>query len=268
MASGLMIWKGLGLLTNAESPIVVVLRYLLCTNLPPRIEKTSRSLSVDRWNPHSTAETCSSLQTPLNNGTTSAISRCTRSLERIYQSCIESWRLVISYPRNQSKLAALLLPRKRFTHFLRTRGSREAAVPNPESQLVLTKGDNNPVDDIALYRGLKYLERKHVVGKVRGYVSVLDVPAVISSVLYIPKCLGSCLMWDMLPSQWRVSILLNFSVVALNRRHVERFPPAQICLDRRPGALGARAERVIPTIVEFCANIITFLSELRPCFCF
>ena len=27
MASGLMLWKGLGLLTNTESPIVVVLRY-------------------------------------------------------------------------------------------------------------------------------------------------------------------------------------------------------------------------------------------------
>ena len=48
-------------------------------------------------------------------------------------------------------------------------------MPNPEDQLVLTKGDNNPVDDIALYRGLKYLERKHVVGKVRGYVTALVV---------------------------------------------------------------------------------------------
>ena len=28
LASGLMIWKGLGLLTNTESPIVVVLRYI------------------------------------------------------------------------------------------------------------------------------------------------------------------------------------------------------------------------------------------------
>lgn len=45
----------------------------------------------------------------------------------------------------------------------------EAALPNPEDQLVLTKGDDNPVDDIGLYRGLKYLERKHIVGKVRGY---------------------------------------------------------------------------------------------------
>ena len=32
MASGLMIWKGLGLLTNTESPIVVVLRYVIPTN--------------------------------------------------------------------------------------------------------------------------------------------------------------------------------------------------------------------------------------------
>ena len=28
LASGLMIWKGLGLITNTESPIVVVLRYV------------------------------------------------------------------------------------------------------------------------------------------------------------------------------------------------------------------------------------------------
>jgi len=29
IASGLMIWKGLGIITNSESPIVVVLRYTL-----------------------------------------------------------------------------------------------------------------------------------------------------------------------------------------------------------------------------------------------
>jgi len=38
MASGLMIWKGLGLLTNTESPIVVVLRYLPCANFPDAID--------------------------------------------------------------------------------------------------------------------------------------------------------------------------------------------------------------------------------------
>lgn len=37
-------------------------------------------------------------------------------------------------------------------------------------QLLLTKGDNNYVDDIELYQGLQWLERKHIVGKVRGCV--------------------------------------------------------------------------------------------------
>jgi signal peptidase len=38
------------------------------------------------------------------------------------------------------------------------------------SQLLLTKGDNNPVDDTELYRGLEWLEKGHIVGKVNGYV--------------------------------------------------------------------------------------------------
>jgi len=41
--------------------------------------------------------------------------------------------------------------------------------PGP-NQLLLTKGDNNHADDIELYRGLEFLERRHIVGKVRGYV--------------------------------------------------------------------------------------------------
>ena len=36
------------------------------------------------------------------------------------------------------------------------------------NQRLLTKGDNNYVDDIELYQGLDWLERKHIVGKVRG----------------------------------------------------------------------------------------------------
>src|SRR5882757_7147675 len=44
-------------------------------------------------------------------------------------------------------------------------------LPPGEHQLLLTKGDNNHVDDIELYRGLDWLERRHIVGKVRGYVS-------------------------------------------------------------------------------------------------
>ena len=35
---------------------------------------------------------------------------------------------------------------------------------------MMTKGDNNPVDDFGLYQGLEWLERKHIVGKVRGFI--------------------------------------------------------------------------------------------------
>ena len=48
-----------------------------------------------------------------------------------------------------------------------------AAQPLVPKQLLLTKGDNNHVDDIDLYQGLEWLERKHIVGKVRGYVFIL-----------------------------------------------------------------------------------------------
>lgn len=41
-----------------------------------------------------------------------------------------------------------------------------------QTQLMLTKGDNNPTDDLGLYhsymRGMKWLKRDMVVGKVRG----------------------------------------------------------------------------------------------------
>ena len=43
-----------------------------------------------------------------------------------------------------------------------------SASPLAATQLLLTKADNNPVDDLDLYQGLEWLERKHIVGKVRG----------------------------------------------------------------------------------------------------
>jgi signal peptidase len=41
-----------------------------------------------------------------------------------------------------------------------------------DKQLLLTKGDNNYVDDLELYQGLQWLERKHIVGKVRGCAKI------------------------------------------------------------------------------------------------
>lgn len=48
------------------------------------------------------------------------------------------------------------------------RKSSPVSQPAQPKQLMLTKGDNNDVDDIVLYGGLEWLERKHIVGKVQG----------------------------------------------------------------------------------------------------
>jgi signal peptidase len=46
---------------------------------------------------------------------------------------------------------------------------KQRHTPSRETkQLLLTKGDNNPVDDTDLYNGLDWLQRKHIVGKVWG----------------------------------------------------------------------------------------------------
>ncbi|KAJ3514300.1 hypothetical protein NLJ89_g2446 [Agrocybe chaxingu] len=51
-----------------------------------------------------------------------------------------------------------------------TRTSYHAdSAPVPD-QFILTKGDNNPEDDIVLYKGMDWLQRKHVVGKVKGFM--------------------------------------------------------------------------------------------------
>lgn len=48
--------------------------------------------------------------------------------------------------------------------------SKPPVDPTLDNQLLLTKGDNNYVDDIELYQGLQWLEKKHIVGKVRGFL--------------------------------------------------------------------------------------------------
>ncbi|KAH7337471.1 hypothetical protein B0J17DRAFT_706873 [Rhizoctonia solani] len=40
----------------------------------------------------------------------------------------------------------------------------------PTSQLILTKGDNNLEDDILLYKGLSWIEKRHIIGKIRGFL--------------------------------------------------------------------------------------------------
>ncbi|KAF7329917.1 Signal peptidase complex catalytic subunit SEC11 [Mycena kentingensis (nom. inval.)] len=123
IASGLMIWKGLGLVTNSESPIVVV----LSGSMEPAFYRGDLLFLT---NPAS---------------------------ERYHNGDITVYKI----PGADIPIVHRVLE----THDAKSRGSY-----SPLNQRLLTKGDNNEVNDIELYRGLDYLERKHIVGKVRGFL--------------------------------------------------------------------------------------------------
>ncbi|KAJ6618679.1 signal peptidase complex catalytic subunit SEC11 [Mycena sp. CBHHK59/15] len=123
IASGLMIWKGLGLITNSESPIVVV----LSGSMEPAFYRGDLLF----------------LTNPVQ--------------DRYHTGDITVYKI----PGADIPIVHRVLE----THDYQ---SRETLLPH--NQRLLTKGDNNYVDDIELYQGLSYLERKHIVGKVRGFL--------------------------------------------------------------------------------------------------
>ncbi|KAI4523115.1 signal peptidase complex catalytic subunit SEC11 [Schizophyllum commune] len=133
IASGLMMWKGLGVITNTESPIVVVLSgsmepafyrgdLLFLTN-PSGVRFHTGDITVYK----------------VPNGDIPIVHRVLETHE--------------------------IAPNATFVPHKYNRAY------TPEDQLLLTKGDNNPIDDTGLYtQGMDWLERKHIVGKVRGFV--------------------------------------------------------------------------------------------------
>ncbi|KJA25321.1 hypothetical protein HYPSUDRAFT_182774 [Hypholoma sublateritium FD-334 SS-4] len=134
IASGLMIWKGLGVITNSESPIVVVLSgsmepafyrgdLLFLTNPAKELYKTG-DITVYK---------IPGADIP------------------IVHRVLETHEVK---PKRSSKSKS------------KTQDASDVAA----NQRLLTKGDNNYVDDIELYQGLEWLERKHIVGKVRGFL--------------------------------------------------------------------------------------------------
>ncbi|KAF8558593.1 hypothetical protein OG21DRAFT_1455141 [Imleria badia] len=135
IASGLMLWKGLGLFFNTESPIVVVLSgsmepafyrgdLLFLTN-PPNARYQTGDITVYK---------------------------VPKAEIPIVHRVLETHDILVSNSTRKSKKDPF---------------AKYAPGPN---QLMLTKGDNNHVDDIELYQGLDYLERRHIIGKVRGFL--------------------------------------------------------------------------------------------------
>ena len=133
IASGLMIWKGLGLVTNTESPIVVV----LSGSMEPAFYRGDLLFLT---NPPS---------------------------ERYHTGDITVYKIPgADIPIVHRVLETHDVPPKRQS----SSGASNLESGLPADQLLLTKGDNNHIDDIELYRGLDWLERKHIVGKVRGFL--------------------------------------------------------------------------------------------------
>jgi signal peptidase len=128
-----MIWKGMGLITNTESPIVVV----LSGSMEPAFYRGDLLF----------------LTNPVS--------------ERYHTGDITVYKI----PGADIPIVHRVLETHDVTPKKKKNNKSTSAQASPVThQLLLTKGDNNYVDDIELYQGLEWLERKHIVGKVRGFL--------------------------------------------------------------------------------------------------
>ncbi|KAH9059105.1 hypothetical protein EDB87DRAFT_1675226 [Lactarius vividus] len=135
LTSGLMIWKGLGLITNTESPIVVV----LSGSMEPAFYRGDLLFLVNPANKRYDTGDITVYRIPGQD-------------IPIVHRVLETHDVV-----------------KVIDGLSSARSVRETT-PRPENQLLLTKGDNNYLDDVELYQGLDWLEHKHIIGKVRGFL--------------------------------------------------------------------------------------------------
>ncbi|KAF5328237.1 hypothetical protein D9619_013428 [Psilocybe cf. subviscida] len=131
IASMLMLYTGLGLAANTSSPIVVV----LSGSMEPGIRRGDLILLT---NP-----------SPAQYSTGDIVVYELPSQDvPIVHRIIQSFNVVDSVTDLHD--ASIL------------------STSRSQDQLMLTKGDNNPVDDLMLYDGLEHIQPKHVVGKMQG----------------------------------------------------------------------------------------------------
>ncbi|TDL15965.1 hypothetical protein BD410DRAFT_832348 [Rickenella mellea] len=129
LAPMFVLWKGLGLLTNTESPVVVV----LSGSMEPAFRRGDILFLTNPPNK------------PYRNGDITVYNVPGQNIP-IFHRVVETHNEIEVQDGDQDGEEPLV------------------------KQRILTKGDNNPVDDIGLYRGLEWIERRHVIGKVRGFV--------------------------------------------------------------------------------------------------
>lgn len=141
IASALAIWKGLSLVTNTESPVVVV----LSGSMEPAFHRGDLLFLTMSQKPIEIGE-ITVYQVP---GT--AIPIVHRVIET-RETCVSS-------------LQSPILSIDRF-HV----PSTNLVVRKNRGQLLLTKGDNNYDDDIMLYNGPRWIRDDQIVGRVQGYV--------------------------------------------------------------------------------------------------
>ncbi|TFY63734.1 hypothetical protein EVG20_g6193 [Dentipellis fragilis] len=140
LASGLMIWKGLGLFTNTESPIVVV----LSGSMEPAFYRGDLLF----------------LTNPPNT--------------RYQTGDITVYKI----PGQDIPIVHRVLE----THDFPIKQKSANVTYASENQKLLTKGDNNYLDDVELYQGLDLLERNHIVGKVTGFLPYVGYVTIAMSI--------------------------------------------------------------------------------------
>ncbi|KAG1900218.1 uncharacterized protein F5891DRAFT_1034766 [Suillus fuscotomentosus] len=168
-----MLWKGLGLILNTESPIVVVLRCVRSSlsqafNLkPPFLPTLNWVLCI-----HLSYIYSGSMELAFYRGDLLFLTNPPG--QRYHTGDITVYRIPgaeIPIVHRVLETRDVFIPFDNYTEN-RIINNRLAKLKLPpgEHQLMLTKGDNNHVDDIDLYQGLEWLDRRHIIGKVRGFL--------------------------------------------------------------------------------------------------
>ncbi|KDR70943.1 hypothetical protein GALMADRAFT_254547 [Galerina marginata CBS 339.88] len=141
IASMLMLYSGLGIVTNTESPIVVV----LSGSMEPAFQ---RGDIIFLSNP---------THRPYTNGDI-VVYKIPGAEIPIVHRILETHDISDDHDRKGHRYSFSKIP------------GPIGRSENTPQQLLLTKGDNNPVDDVALYNGVDWLRGEQVIGKVWGFL--------------------------------------------------------------------------------------------------